>query len=52
MLNSNTWNHLTVCKQISSNLFKNEITYKLYTEKSYMYKQDLALNNHEGLICH
>ena len=26
-----------MCKQISSNLFKNEITYKLFTSKSYMY---------------
>ena len=26
-----------VCKQISSNSFKNEITYKLFTYKSYMY---------------
>ena len=23
MLNNNTWNHLTVCKQIISDLFKN-----------------------------
>ena len=26
-----------VCKQISYNLFKNEITNKLFTYKSYMY---------------
>ena len=27
-------------------------TSKLFTEKFYMYKQDLALNNHQGFICH
>ena len=30
VLDSNTWNHLTVCKQISSGSFKN-VTYKLFT---------------------
>ena len=28
---------ILVCKQIRSNSFKNEITYKLFTYKSYMY---------------
>ena len=41
-----TWNHLTVCKQMISGLFKN-VTNKLFIHKSYLiiYKQDLALNN-------
>ena len=35
MLDSSTYDHLTVCKQMKSNLFKNEATniifgYKLY----------------------
>ena len=45
MLDSNNWNHLIcietiailVCKQICSYSFKNEITYKLFTYKSYMH---------------
>ena len=32
---------------MSFDLFKNNVTYK-----SYIYKQDLALNNPQGLICH
>ena len=36
-------------KQMSSGLFKN-VTDKLFTYKSY--KQDLALNNQQGMICH
>ena len=36
MFDFNTWNHLIVCKQISS-FFKSEITYKLFTYKSNMY---------------
>ena len=43
------YNHLTVCKLMSSILFKNVI-YKLFAYKSYMYKEDLALNNLQGLI--
>ena len=31
VLDSSTWNHLTVCKQMKSNLFKNKVTYKLFT---------------------
>ena len=27
VLNSNTWNHLTVCKQLNSGSFKNTVTY-------------------------
>ena len=35
MLNSNTWNYLTVYKQMSSNnLFKNKVTDKLFAYKS------------------
>ena len=51
VLNSNTWNYLTVCKQMMPDLFKN-LNYKLFAYKSYMYEQDLALNNSQGLICH
>ena len=31
--------------------FKKNVTYN-YSLKNYMNKQDLALNNHIGLICH
>ena len=48
--NSNTWNHLTVCKQMNLGWFKN-VTYKLFAYKCYV-EQDLALNNTDGLICH
>ena len=30
------YNHLTVCKQISSNSFENKITNKVLTYKSYV----------------
>ena len=30
MLDCNTWNHLTVCKQMSSGLFRNKVTNKLF----------------------
>ena len=49
-----TWNHLTVCKQISYGLFENDVAYKLFIYESniwYVYKKDLALNTLEGLIC-
>ena len=52
-LHYNTWNHLTVCKKMSSGSFKNikkmclQIIYLIY-----MYKEDLALNNLQWLICH
>ena len=36
MLNSYAWNHLTVCKQMSSNLLRNQVTYKLFVYKSYI----------------
>ena len=35
-------------KQMSSNSFKNKVTYKLQIK----YKQYLALNNLHGFICH
>ena len=40
---------------MSTNSFKNNVNYKLFVYKSYliyMYKEDLALNNLQGLICH
>ena len=41
VLDSNNWNHFTIaiqmCKQISSNSFKNEITDKLLNYKPYVY---------------
>ena len=45
--------HLTVCKQMSSGLFKNvTLVETIHLKIIYMYLQDLALNNHQGLICH
>ena len=35
MLNSNTWNHFTVWKQMSSHSFKNDGAYNLLTSKLY-----------------
>ena len=35
---------------MSSDSFKNNVTYKLFTYKSYMYKQDLALTNPQGIM--
>ena len=53
VLDRNTWNNITVCKQMSSNhSFKNDVTYKLFTSKSYVWKQSLALNKPIGLICY
>ena len=37
MLDSNTWNHLTVCKQMSSGSFKNNVAYKIFAYKLYTY---------------
>ena len=37
VLDSSTWNHLTVCKQMSSGSFENNVTYKLFTYKSYIW---------------
>ena len=35
-LDKNTWNHLTEYKQMSSNSFKNNVTYELFAYKSNM----------------
>ena len=37
MLNSDIWNRLIVHKQMSSNSFKNEVIYKLFAYKLYVY---------------
>ena len=44
------YNHLTECKQMSSGLFKKSYMHLQITYK--MYKEDLALNNLQWLICH
>ena len=51
VLDSNTRNYLTVCKQMSSGSFKT-LTNTFYSQMVYiyMYKQDLALNNLQWLI--
>ena len=46
------WNHLTECKQMSSNSFKNNVIYRLFVDKSHIYRYDLTSNNPWGLICH
>ena len=54
-----SYNYLTLCKKMSSGLFKNVI-YKLLIYKSYIYiyierereRENLALNNLQWLICH
>ena len=54
VLNSYTQNQLTVCKKMSSSSFENFI-YKMCLQiiyLIYMYKEDLSLNNLQGLICH
>ena len=37
VLDGNTWNNLTVCKQMSSDSFRNNITYKIFIYKLYIY---------------
>ena len=37
MLDSNIWNHLFVCKQMSAGSFKKNVTYKLLIYKSYIF---------------
>ena len=56
-LNINTWNYLNAIKQTNSGLFKNNVTYKLFIYKSYIfniyiyiYIKDLVLNNLQSLI--
>ena len=41
-----------MCIQINFGLFQNNAIYKLFVHKSYMFKEDLALNNLQGLICY
>ena len=45
VLNNNNCNLLTVCKQIISNSFRNEITYKVLTYKSYVYPFNCVQTN-------
>ena len=52
LLKRNIWNHVIKRKEMSSGLFKNIDTYQLFYNKSYKYKQDLALNNPQRLICY
>ena len=57
LLDRNTWNFLTVCKNNVLRLVKNVIN-KMCLQiiyiyiYIYIYKEDLALNNLRGLICH
>ena len=37
--------------EMSPESFKN-VLYKLYVNKSYIYKKELALNNQQWLLCH
>ena len=48
MLDSNTWNHLPVCKQMSFGLFKN-VTYKLVIYKSHIYIHTYIYESKYGL---
>ena len=56
LLDTNSGDHLAVCKQIRSDSFKNNVAYKLFVYRSYIYiyiyKQNLELNNLQRLICH
>ena len=38
VLDNNTWNQLTVCKQKSYGSFKNNLSFKLFVLKSYRFK--------------
>ena len=51
VLDSNTWNHLNVCAQMSSGFFRKMLPTN-NSLKNHMYKPDLALNNPQWLICH
>ena len=39
-----------LCKQISSNFLKNNITYKLFTYKFYMSNQFIVFNQNTGVV--
>ena len=51
VLDSSIWKFLTVCKQMCSGSFSKIVTTN-YSLKNHMYKQELALNNHRGLVCY
>ena len=46
------YNHLTVCKQMNFGSFKKYYRQTIHLQIIYMYKDDLALNNLQWLICH
>ena len=50
LLYSNVWNHLSVYKKRRTLSIK--CVYKSYIYSIYMYKEDLAVNNLQWLICH
>ena len=54
MLECNTWNHLTECKQMTSGWFEilpiHLLTISIQYMHIYIYKQDLAWNDLQGLI--
>ena len=52
VLGRNTWKHLTVSKQVIANSLPTKNSLYLQIIYIYMYKVDLALNNHQGLIYH
>ena len=37
VLDNNSWSYLTACKVMSSGSFKNNVTYKVFFYKSYIY---------------
>ena len=39
MFDSNTWNHLTLDKQISSDSMRNNVTNEQLVDKSYMFNK-------------
>ena len=51
MLHRNTWNHLTVYKRALPRLKMLSTNYS-FANIRLMYKQDLTLDNFQGLICH
>ena len=53
VLDRNTWNYLTVRKQMISGSYKSNVTdsFTNHIKHMYMYKEDLALNNLQVLIC-
>ena len=47
MLDRNTWNYLTVFKQIRSDSLKNNVTCKLFAHKSYIY---IYIHHHHHIV--